>query len=354
MECTHFQERLSDYLEGLLSGEDKTQFDEHLQSCSRCRESLSDLARTVEYVRDLKEVEPPPWLTQQVMTKIKEETEAKKSFFTRLFPSSGFKLPKEAIATVIIAIALIFVVRSMRPVMQEKAGFEPAPAEKVAPQVPAQEKGFSKLDRKEEKEAAGKASTPSSVISRDEVPKRSGESPVEKEIVGSKPSRPAGQDKIEEKRGKASVQINESVQQIPAKGSAVPEKAAEAPALEKNMGTFAGAVKTEESAPKAIAPSIKKKIEAEKAKRSVRLTLIVQSVESAAQEVEELAKLLGGKVTKTESYENKTVLSGTLPAKNMREFIEKLNMMGEIREKQIPSAISEGDMDLTVEVGNKP
>ena len=78
MECVKVKERLSDYIEGILSVEEKKLFDEHLGSCGKCSEILSDLRKTIDHLHGLEEVEPPPWMTQKVMASVREEAETKK------------------------------------------------------------------------------------------------------------------------------------------------------------------------------------------------------------------------------------------------------------------------------------
>ena len=115
MECEGLKERFSAYLDGILPAEERTLLEEHLKSCERCRESLADLRKTIGHVRDLEEIEPPLWLTNKVMAKIRAEAEPKKGIIERLFYPLSLKLPIQAVATVLIVATALYVFRMMEP-----------------------------------------------------------------------------------------------------------------------------------------------------------------------------------------------------------------------------------------------
>jgi predicted anti-sigma-YlaC factor YlaD len=54
------QERLSAYLEGELQGREHKRVVRHLALCPICRDVLRSLAQTLERLRSLGRVEPPP------------------------------------------------------------------------------------------------------------------------------------------------------------------------------------------------------------------------------------------------------------------------------------------------------
>src|SRR4030043_1068432 len=104
MKCQDIQQMLSAYVEGIVPPEEKMLVDEHLTSCQKCNESLSDLRKTIDYVHSLEDVEPPAWLTQKVMAKIKAETEPKKGIIQKLFYPLHIKLSLEVVVTALIAV----------------------------------------------------------------------------------------------------------------------------------------------------------------------------------------------------------------------------------------------------------
>ena len=179
MECREFAEKLSAYMEGIVSATEKVLMEEHLQACPGCKESLADLKRTIEYVQATPEAEPPPWLTQKVMARVRAEAEARKGIREKLFhrapawvareematavsPAPGpapkeriprkkiweklfypipIKLPLEAVGVIAIAVVTIYVFKGIQPQMQlSKAPLEgirgPAISEVQKPAAP--------------------------------------------------------------------------------------------------------------------------------------------------------------------------------------------------------------------------
>jgi hypothetical protein len=166
MECKEVREKLSAYIEGIVPAAEKPLMEEHLRACTGCKESLADLKRTIEYVQEIPEVEPPPWLTQKVMARVRAEAEteaeARKGIWEKLFHRAPawqteralptisakpgpvlrektfrkriwdkllypipIKLPLEAAGVIAIAVVIIYVFREIQPQMQ----FSKAPLE---------------------------------------------------------------------------------------------------------------------------------------------------------------------------------------------------------------------------------
>jgi len=182
MECKEVREKLSAYIEGIVPAPEKPLMEEHLQTCPGCKESLADLKRTIEYVQAIPEVEPPSWLTQKVMARVRAEAETeaearkgiweklfhrapawqteralptisakpgpalrektfRKRIWDKLFYPIPIKLPLEAAGVIAIAVVIIYVFREIQPQMQvSKAPLEgmkgPAISEVQKPTAP--------------------------------------------------------------------------------------------------------------------------------------------------------------------------------------------------------------------------
>ena len=102
MECGKIQKRLTPYLEGELTPDERLLVEGHLSSCDMCRCVLEDLRKTGALVKDLEEIEPPPWLTQKIMAQVKEEAAQKGGILRWLFYPLHVKLPLQAVATILI------------------------------------------------------------------------------------------------------------------------------------------------------------------------------------------------------------------------------------------------------------
>ena len=136
MECRDIRKNLSAYLEGMVSREERELIDQHLASCRGCSTALHELNRTGEMLKNLKEVEPPPGMKEEIMARVREEAEPKKGFIQKLFYPLHIKLPLEAFATVLVAVLAVYVFKAVEPRMkglQVPSPREPAVTRQEAP-----------------------------------------------------------------------------------------------------------------------------------------------------------------------------------------------------------------------------
>jgi hypothetical protein len=129
MDCRDVQGRLAEFLEETTSAEEKKGIEEHLAACPSCRAAFEDLKRAVALVRDLDEVEPPPYLAQKIMAHVREEAEegARSGVLRRLFFPLHVKLPIEALAVFLIAAFTFQVYRTIESDTKLAARLEKAP-----------------------------------------------------------------------------------------------------------------------------------------------------------------------------------------------------------------------------------
>ncbi len=118
MECKTIQESLSAYIDGALPPKEKDLVEEHLRLCRVCSETLGDLKKTVEQVRQIEEVEPPPWLAQKVMARVRSEVPPEKGIIQKIFYPLHIKLPIGACVAVLIAVTTIYIYKTMQPEMK--------------------------------------------------------------------------------------------------------------------------------------------------------------------------------------------------------------------------------------------
>jgi hypothetical protein len=114
MDCKETRRLFDDYLDDRLAPERLKSVEEHLASCRSCCSALHDMKKTVEYLRDIGQEEPPPWLAQKVMAQVRSGVPVKKGIMQRLFYPLRLKLPLEVAATVLIAITALYVFRGMQ------------------------------------------------------------------------------------------------------------------------------------------------------------------------------------------------------------------------------------------------
>ncbi|MDP2158020.1 MAG: DUF2275 domain-containing protein, partial [Nitrospirota bacterium] len=113
MDCSDAKKIIQEHIEGKSPQEQQALVKEHLQSCEKCMLYATELKKTVETLHGLDEIEPPAWLTVKVMKKIREEGSSRKRWIERLFFPLHIKIPIEALATLLITVAAIFIFKNM-------------------------------------------------------------------------------------------------------------------------------------------------------------------------------------------------------------------------------------------------
>ncbi len=287
MECSEVQKRLSAYRESAVPPAEKALIDEHLKGCERCSEALAELERTIAYVQGLGEVEPPPWLTQKVMARVRAEAEGKRSLLRRLFYPIQIKLPLEAVAVVLVAVAVIYVFKAAQPEM--RIAKAPIETEEAVPHV--------------------------SVPEKEKAPVRDKGTPA----PAAKPAEQFTYKKGQETRAEEFVE------------------AAKAPAeIAKQDETTAtlGAVE-EDGLKREAAPSkFRAKAVTEKKGEDVQVRVDVKDIKTGVQEVEKVLVQLGGRVISTESFDGRAVIFATLSPEKITELHDALNLVGEVEEEE--------------------
>lgn len=291
MNCDDIRNRLSDYIDGEASAEEREAVREHVEGCSACRRELYELAKTVTHLRSLSEVEPPPFFTQKVMRRVSEEAESKRGLLRTLFLPLHVKLPVEALAAALVAIAAVYIFNATKPEVKMKLAAKPA-AETPAPTAgkefapPLDEarefkKQPSRLKRKtEEPQALRKAEEPS---------------------FGAKEQ---AQAREAESRGIVSLREGGS----PPEGRTGAERQ-EAP------GAF-------HNAPKVEAFVLEKGAE-------LKVAVLVSDLAEARAKVEDAVRKVDGRLLEDEPVDAASIVA-EIPSAKVTEFVKELEALGEV------------------------
>jgi hypothetical protein len=97
-------------------------------------------------------------------------------------------------------------------------------------------------------------------------------------------------------------------------------------------------------------PSQRTKALAGKKEAGISLTINVKDIDSASNKIAETIVYFEGKIIKTESFEAKKVFIAELNSKNMKELIERLKLVGEVKEEKIDLEVLEGNIWIKIEV----
>ncbi len=263
-ECREIREHISAYLEGAVPPDRERLVAEHLASCPECRAVLQDLKKTVELVKGLEEVEPPPWLAQKIMAHVKDEAEKEVGIFRRIFFPLRVKIPLQAFATVLI-VGLVFLIYKGIGPEQEQARAPAAGVEQALPQKAAPAQSAKALPAPSVRPPAGQR--------RDE----SGAAAVA--------PAPAGEPAGGSRRGAENPMLLRSAERPEVVPGAV------------------GAAEEKETRKAAAPPAFSAPKRAAKAPEPVDVTLRVVDVPSAAGEVEDLLRQAGARNVARESRE---------------------------------------------------
>lgn len=106
MSCLRYQDRLSDYLDGLLPRRERVRMEEHLRVCRACRGIYEDLLYIRQLSRELPEYEPSPQLWERIATAIAREAASSSRRVPAGLRYLGWR-PALAVATAVMLMALV-------------------------------------------------------------------------------------------------------------------------------------------------------------------------------------------------------------------------------------------------------
>ena len=376
MECKHIRERLPSYREEDVDLEEKRAIGQHLSSCQQCSRALDDLKKAEELVKRLPEVEPPAWMTQKVMARVRAEEEKKKGILQQLFFPLRIKIPMEVFATVLIAVAAIYVFKAVEPQMKpvgppsapeqgiaKEEPIEPSPGTGAARtdfQAPASKVAVQRSAKPAEKEKGARSADERSRDSLEEEKRVGTESKEDLSLAAadkSPPADPRSQPAPPKKRELPQYRVERPApvspspgqeplppRQIPAEVSARQKE----PLAEKDV--LAGEVQMS----KTLAGPAPLKASAKEA-RQVSVTIHVADVRSAGGEIQGLLRRLGARRVEHESLQNAEILTTELQAGKLKELFETLKTIGDVKEKGGSPEIPQGESArIRIEVISQP
>lgn len=309
-ECNNIQEKLTYYLEGLLDKKEEKAVDRHLGSCERCADELKSLKSAMAAVGSLDEVEPPPWLTAKIMSRINEEGEVKEGFFRRLFFPLHIKVPIQALAAIFVVVLSVQVYRSTTPDMQRaehpplEKGLAAIQPDKVAPgETPAP--GVKKMPDLSKEQERLTAKVPAAVKGSPDDIWRARETPASEAGNGDSPAR---------------------LYRMPALQGDLPERALS----EKTLAPPAS-----KSATTTMSPN--------------RITVYAEKPFETAMEIQKILHSLGGSKIGQRQTKEKTIIFGEIDGRAFDELEDRLKKIGEtVREKDISLTVSPDSADIEI------
>ncbi len=146
MTCEDREKKLPAFLEGELPPQESEELKAHLASCATCRSTLDNLKAADHLVRNLGEVEPPLWLKQRIMARVRDAHGQNESLWKKFFFPLHIKIPVQAFAVIVITVLAIYIYRLDEPQIRMR-GFPlpPTPAYEVKKEQAVPETRTSRL-----------------------------------------------------------------------------------------------------------------------------------------------------------------------------------------------------------------
>ena len=357
MSCKDIERKLSAYLEGIVSSEEKKQIENHLSSCQMCRRAFEELKRTVALVKGLEQVESPPWFTQKIMSRVRAEQESKKNIIQRLFYPLHIKVPLEAFATVLIAVAAVYLFRANEPEMKRihvPTATEEAVSKDESSKQPAEPKGDTTI-------AGGK-------VALEGVPKLQ----KQKDVTRDKGQlEKEGKEELKQKIASPSVSETPSPpvlgmkKEAPEKPSGSSELSTQHAQAYRQSPAPAGTEQEADSATRAPARGEKVDRRASPAAppitelsvtkpAAIEVTLQTRDAKASSRDVENILNQLGAQNIKKESLQSTEILTAELQVEKRQELLEKLKLLGEVKAKGLPPEHAKETIKIRIETTSSP
>jgi hypothetical protein len=316
MGCQDIREKLSGYLEGNLTPEERGSVKEHLDACEPCRSALKDLEKTRDLLRNLGEVEPPPWMTPKIMGRVREEAERRKGIFQKLFYPLHIKVPIEALAMVFIAVIAVYVYRAVEPGLKQTAVSLPSSSPAIQEKTIAGGKNLSTPRPADELAAPKRGQAPAEHYGVYRKEKKAGGMADRRELAAS-PEAPPGISKEEENKRMSPAEKEPLERQRPAT-----------------------ALQMERSGDGKSGP--------------FTIRLEVENDAIARRQIAAILDQLGAKEIKRPEDQGREQVVAEVSKEKVSLFLQQLGQIGEIKEKNLPAKIPEGNITLHIEIATGP
>jgi anti-sigma factor RsiW len=105
--CENIEARLSDYLDGLLTADERREFEIHANSCENCASMVASLSHMLTGLRSMEQIETPPQLIYSILNQTLGPREAKKGWRGAFGWLSGLASPRFAYSAISVAATLL-------------------------------------------------------------------------------------------------------------------------------------------------------------------------------------------------------------------------------------------------------
>lgn len=357
MTCSEIENRLLAYMEDLLTPGERAEIDRHLASCPRCARAFGEFKQTQRILKDLDEVEPPPFFEQRIMSLIRDEAGRKRGILARLFYPLHVKIPVQILATILVAFLALHVY-NRDPEMRQMAPL-PIPLEKAESRKAAS-------DSATDHPASAAVSTGSRAPSGDPT-RGQGKGSAVPQVERTLRRQPlaSGQDPDREPSQKGPTAVGEKnenpvlteppdrqqrwADKSEGRAAAATPLREQRPAMDKaGSGTF----ESHATAPASV-PPIKARNAAQEA--TTELTVEVGNTDVALRELQARVDQAGGRIHESRNDAESGFVQVEIPSRNYPALLGILEHVGRLRgEERVPAAAPDVLWTVTIRIVRLP
>jgi anti-sigma factor RsiW len=355
MTCNEIESRLPAYLEHLLSPDEKETIEGHLASCAHCSRACEAIRKTQGIVKNLPEVEPPPFFEQRIMSGVQEEAAQKQGILRKLFYPLYIKVPIQAFATLLVAVMAFSIYRTVMLELKDLAppaitAPEPAKeqttAESIkAPAAPVAVTPVMKAPAKDlpDKKKQGFAAAPIEHGARADRMAGSSSPPQEERASMAKPAVPA-----------MAVREKESPE-LPAEAlSRIQDRAGKQEAAQSFEAPLPKHTRKGKMAHIGAAPAPSQATDAAIQRPAVYLTIHVKNVPVAVREIEERLGQVNGRVIERQRRDARELVKAEVAVQNLAAFLHGIEAIGRIKVEKSPRDLSNGTVAVNIQITGEP
>jgi hypothetical protein len=118
MDCAAVLEHLSEYIDGTLDAQTRTEVEKHIAACDHCKQELFSLRTVVQELGALDPIKPPADFLERIHERIDKRSGFKK-ILGKLFVPFHIKIPLELAAAATVTILVVLVLNIQQPEIQK-------------------------------------------------------------------------------------------------------------------------------------------------------------------------------------------------------------------------------------------
>jgi hypothetical protein len=330
------RDKLSEYIDGMLSQEEASAVKEHLDHCPACMDEYEETVKIIGHMNQMESLDPPDSFVEKVHERIEGPSSLQKLIKGLFFPLK-IKIPLELAGVVAAALLVIYIVG----VRGKQHVYELAFAQRSEPLVALQEQKMERGAKVDETTTLSKKAQPALELEEEKMERREKRVETEEAIPPSKKELPAlaPQEKRMERRAKVEevVPATKMVKEDAERSLELQEEKIDRKAqIGAEATTIANAQRREDFN---LEIADKEKGDAEKD--------VPRMATPREGNLQDIITALGGKIIESEYNKDTQVLESLIieiPVDNYPKLIKTLEERGEIQ-KPYP-AIKEKDQEV--------